>query len=168
MPATDPAGVLEREPALGLLAVAVPVAIAEVRALTEAARLALAAEAGQYIAEHGDDLMFRSKAGRSADAFTWLARGLACAAYQPGGVSFAGMHWCTARCCRCHDTGVVYVHACTCGGTVNAPAGVDHERDCGTEPCPRGCELPAEDYTELPIPPEPRAEEDVPVRDGLL
>ena len=30
----------------------------------------------------------------AGEVFNFLARGLACAAYQPGGVTFAGLHWC--------------------------------------------------------------------------
>lgn len=86
---------LESLPALGLLQAAVPIWIADMRSWPEEQRLEAAREAGQYIAEHGDDLMFRSKPGRSKDAFNQLARGLAAAAYQPGGITFAGMHFCT-------------------------------------------------------------------------
>jgi hypothetical protein len=82
---------LEEHPALGLLAVAVPMRIAEMRTLAEDDRMALAAEAGQYIAEHGDELMYRSRKGRSAAAFNQLATGLAALAFSPGGVTFAGM-----------------------------------------------------------------------------
>lgn len=32
----------------------------------------------------------------AGELFTLLARGLAAAAFQPGGVSFAGLHWCAA------------------------------------------------------------------------
>jgi hypothetical protein len=84
---------LHDHPALGLLEVAVPMRIAELRTLAEGNRLALAREAGQHIAEHGDDLMFRGKPGRSAEAFNQLTTGLAALAFSPGGVSFAGMHW---------------------------------------------------------------------------
>ena len=93
MPASDPAEVLAAHPALGLLAVAVPLEIAQLRSYTEGERLAIARECGAYIAEHGDDLMFRSKRGQSAKAFGRMARGLAAAAFQPGGVTFAGMHF---------------------------------------------------------------------------
>lgn len=31
----------------------------------------------------------------AGEVFDFLARGLACAAFQPGGVDFAGMHFCT-------------------------------------------------------------------------
>ncbi len=85
--------VLAGHPALGLLEVAVPMRIAELRTLPEGQRQALAAEAGQYIAEHGDELMYRSKKGRAAAAFNQLATGLAALAFVPGGVSFAGMRW---------------------------------------------------------------------------
>lgn len=46
---------------------------------------------GDVIAEHGDSLQYRDT--HSAEAFNRLAEGLAAAAYQPGGVSFAGMLW---------------------------------------------------------------------------
>lgn len=86
---------LEERPELGLLHVAVPMWIHEIRTWTEQQRMDQAREDGQHIASHGDNLMFKSKPGASADAFTALARGLACAAYQPGGVNFGGGHWCT-------------------------------------------------------------------------
>jgi hypothetical protein len=82
---------LADHPALGLLAVAVPLRIAELRTMSEGDRQALADVAGQFIAEHGDDLMYRSKPGRSAAAFNQLATGLAALAFTRGGVTFAGM-----------------------------------------------------------------------------
>lgn len=85
--------VLEANPALELLEVAVPLRITELRVLSDSERQELAGQAGQYIACHGDDLMFRSKKGNSAKAFSQLATGLAALAFCPGGVSFAGMHW---------------------------------------------------------------------------
>ena len=85
---------LDKHPELGLLAVAVPLYVMEVRAWTEKQRLAAARECGQYIASHGDDLMFKSKKGKPAAAFNKLAMGLACAAFQPGGITFAGLHFC--------------------------------------------------------------------------
>ena len=79
----------------GLLAVAVPIEVARLRGASDADRLSLAAACAQHIAEHGDDLQFRSsRKGATAAAFARLAIGLACAAYQPGGVTFAGLHWC--------------------------------------------------------------------------
>jgi hypothetical protein len=85
--------VLHKHPALGLLEVAVPLRIADLRTYSEDARMAMAREAGQYIASRGDDLMFRSKKGKSAEAFNQLATGLAALAFSPGGVTFAGMKW---------------------------------------------------------------------------
>jgi hypothetical protein len=78
------------------LQVAVPLWIHEVAKLTQAERLAAARECGQMIAEHGDDIIYLSpRKGETARAFNALARGLACAAYQPGGVWFMGTHFCT-------------------------------------------------------------------------
>ena len=91
MPAVDPEEVLHKHPALGLLEVAVPLQIADLRTYSEDARVAMAREAGQYIASHGDDLMFRGKKGKSAEAFNQLVTGLAALAFCPGGVTFAGM-----------------------------------------------------------------------------
>ena len=78
------------------LQAAVPIAILEMRSWAPEARQAAAAEWGQIIASHGDDILFRSaRKGDSAKAFTALARGLAALAYCPGGVRFLGIHWCT-------------------------------------------------------------------------
>ena len=77
------------------LAAAVPLHIHELRLTTDPpTRLKIAREAGEHIAHHGDAIMYRSKPGATAEAFNHLARGLACAAFQPGGVTFAGQHWC--------------------------------------------------------------------------
>jgi hypothetical protein len=60
----------------GLLATAVPLEISRMRAMGEAERSALARECGQYLAEHGDDVLYRSRRkGGSAKAFAALARG---------------------------------------------------------------------------------------------
>lgn len=54
----------------------------------------IAAEAGQMIAEHGDDVLFRSKKkGASAAAFNALARGIAALSFVPGGVTLFGLHF---------------------------------------------------------------------------
>ena len=78
------------------LSAAVPLYILSMTSLTDDERITLARECSQVIASHGDDIMFRShKKGKTAQAFDALARGLAAAAYQPGGITFAGLHWCT-------------------------------------------------------------------------
>lgn len=86
-------GPLSARPEMGLLEVGVRVEIDRIRGMPDTDRIALAAGCAQHIASHGDDLLFRSRPGASADAFAKLSTGLACLAYQPGGVTFAGMHW---------------------------------------------------------------------------
>lgn len=92
-PDPDP---LADHPALaGILPLGMLVALDEVGRLSETERMDLAREWGQVIAEHGDDLMYRSKRkGATASAFTGFIRGLAACAFAPGGVTWAGRHWC--------------------------------------------------------------------------
>jgi hypothetical protein len=85
------AAAIAAHPELFLLELAVPLWIEQMRGYSVSERLAAARTAGQFVAEHGDALMFRER--HSAEAFNQLARGLAAAAYQPGGVTFATMHW---------------------------------------------------------------------------
>lgn len=47
------------------------------------------------LAEHGDDLLYGGP--ECASLAAGLARALAVMAYQPGGVTFAGMHWEVSR-----------------------------------------------------------------------
>jgi hypothetical protein len=78
------------------LQAAVPLWIGRVRAMTLEQRQARAAELAQVIAERGDSILFRSgKRGESAAVFNALAEGLAIGAFQPGGVTAFGSHWCT-------------------------------------------------------------------------
>lgn len=56
--------------------------------------LAIAKEAGQFVAEHGDDILFKSpKKGATAAAFNALAKGIAALSFMPGGVTTFGMHF---------------------------------------------------------------------------
>lgn len=55
-------------------------------------RIGEARRASQVIAEKGDVLQFGGRG--AAAAFAALAKGLAAAAYSPGGVIIAGHHWC--------------------------------------------------------------------------
>ena len=73
----------------------VPLWIGRVRAMTPRQRQARAAELGQVIAGRGDSILFRGKRGQSAAVFNALAEGLAIGAFQPGGVTAFGCHWCT-------------------------------------------------------------------------
>lgn len=49
---------------------------------------------GQMIAEHGDNILFKSKKkGENAAAFNALAEALAILSFAPGGVTFLGLHF---------------------------------------------------------------------------
>lgn len=77
------------------LQLAVPLHIDELRNRDDQQRIAVARRCADVVASHGDDLQYGGK--RCAAAFNALALGLAAAAYQPGGVTFAQtLHWCTA------------------------------------------------------------------------
>lgn len=76
------------------LEIAVPLWIERVVTYPEELRLERARECAQVVAEKGDIIQFRSKKnGESAAAFNKLAEGIACAAFQPGGITFLGGHW---------------------------------------------------------------------------
>lgn len=76
------------------LSAAVPLWIMEYERLPIEEILALAPEASQYIAEHGDVIMYRgARKGETARAFNELAKGLAILSFAPGGVKFLGMHF---------------------------------------------------------------------------
>jgi hypothetical protein len=77
------------------LEVSVPLFIDRVRReYTEEQRFARARECAQIVASKGDVILHKSKTrGETADAYNALAEGLACAAFQPGGVTFLGMHF---------------------------------------------------------------------------
>jgi hypothetical protein len=48
----------------------------------------------QVIAEHGDNILFKSKKpGETARAFNALAEAIACLSFLPGGVTVFGQHW---------------------------------------------------------------------------
>lgn len=78
------------------LEAAVPLRILDMRDWTPETRINEAVFAMNAIDARGDVLQYGGgKRGDVAHAFKWLATGLAAAAYQPGGVTFAGRHWCT-------------------------------------------------------------------------
>lgn len=82
------------------LQVAVPLRMAELSRMTpyqRAGAIAVWREHGEeVVAYEGDHLLVAHPQARgdSAKAFNRMARGLAAMAYAPGGVSFAGLHWC--------------------------------------------------------------------------
>lgn len=76
------------------LSVAVPLWIERVRGYSEADRLARGRQCAQAVAERGDRVLYRSnKRGETAAAFNALAEGIACAAFQPGGIRAFGLHF---------------------------------------------------------------------------
>ncbi len=78
------------------LQAAVPLWIERVRHMTPGQRQARAAELADVITERGDVILYRrARRGESAAAFNALAEALAIGAFQPGGVTVFGSHWCT-------------------------------------------------------------------------
>lgn len=80
------------------LEAAVPLWIVELRRMPagqrERTRTVWARAGAESIAHKGDVLQYGSKRrGEAADVFSHLARGLAALAFQPGGVTFAGLHF---------------------------------------------------------------------------
>lgn len=80
------------------LRLAVPLHIAELRGASDRQRAFWGNDAANTVAAHGDILQYGGKTPKSrkqvAATFNQLARGLACMAYSPGGVTFMGVHWC--------------------------------------------------------------------------
>lgn len=90
------------------LDVAVPIAMLQLDAMTERQRqeaMAAWASAGaDVVASCGDQIQYRTAPSRATatcpaepgtrGAFAALARGIAAAAYVPGGITFRGRHWC--------------------------------------------------------------------------
>lgn len=74
------------------LQIAVPLNIMAMRDWSPERRCEVGRSRAATVASHGDDLMFGGK--HCAEAFNALAMGLAALAYQPGGASFLGLHWC--------------------------------------------------------------------------
>lgn len=76
------------------LSAAVPIWIEQLRVASPEYRTQRAQEAAKIVAGEGDNILFKGpKQGDSARAFNALAEGLACLAFAPGGVKFAGMHF---------------------------------------------------------------------------
>jgi hypothetical protein len=75
------------------LSCAVPLHAADLVTVPLSDLVAQAPAMGQYLAEHGDRLMFRSKRGETAEAFATCAKALAILSFFPGGVTFLGDHY---------------------------------------------------------------------------
>jgi hypothetical protein len=77
------------------LEAAVPLWIMQTAQLTPDQRSDRARTLATIIASQGDSILYRSlRPGGTAAAFNALAEGLALAAYQSGGITVAGRHWC--------------------------------------------------------------------------
>lgn len=66
--------------------------IAELRGTGFEERARRAHHCAQVVAEQADTILYGTK-GKTAGAFNRLAEGVACAAYQPGGVTVLGLHF---------------------------------------------------------------------------
>jgi len=75
------------------LQAAVPLWIERVRDWPFEKRKERALWASEMVASKGDVLQYGGKPGEAAIVFNALAEGLACLAFQPGGVTFLGDHW---------------------------------------------------------------------------
>lgn len=76
------------------LSAAVPLWIAQFKDRPWKEISQIASEASQFIAEHGDDILFKSKKrGATAQAFNHLAKGIAALSFVPGGVKIFGLHF---------------------------------------------------------------------------
>jgi hypothetical protein len=86
----------DAHPLAPALAMAVPLVIHDLRSCppdrrAEVMATWLDADAGQLLAEHADELLFRGEP--SATLFVALARALAALSFVPGGVAAFGQHW---------------------------------------------------------------------------
>lgn len=76
------------------LAIAVPMWIEKLASTTFDYRARRAHECAQVIGHKGDIILYRSPTkGETAEAFNRLAEGIACAAFQPGGIKCFGHHF---------------------------------------------------------------------------
>lgn len=75
-----------------MLPAAVPLWIHQLKDLPWSEITKLAAESSQFIATHGDTLMYKTK-GTTGQAFNHLAKGIAALSFVPGGVKIFGLHF---------------------------------------------------------------------------
>lgn len=75
-----------------MLSIAVPLWIERLQGSSFEERALRARSCSNYIAFHGDDIIYKTE-GKTALAFNKLAMGIACAAYQPGGIKVFGLRF---------------------------------------------------------------------------
>jgi hypothetical protein len=83
---------------LDTLTVSVPLCLAELQQLNPEERRiqvrAWSSAAAPVLVARSDLLLFSAKGSKGSGVFAHLSRGLAALAHAPGGVRFAGVHWC--------------------------------------------------------------------------
>jgi len=96
------------------LAAFVPLAVAEMRGWTDEQRCQAGRGLADTIGAKGDVLQYGGKG--CAEAWAALVYGLAIGAWQLGGVTFGGQHWCAAGCdCPAAHAQSRAVHTGRCG-----------------------------------------------------
>lgn len=75
----------------------------------------------------------------AGEVFNFMARGLALLACQPGGVTFAGMHWCAWPHPRCPNSRTLRKPPCCTCGDGECPAGPGDGYCRGCRFCANGC-----------------------------
>jgi hypothetical protein len=76
------------------LEIAVPIWIDQLRNSTFEERAARARRCAEVVGPKGDIILYRSQTkGETTEAFNRLAEGIACAAYQPGGIKVFGLRF---------------------------------------------------------------------------
>lgn len=100
---------------LDSLQLAVPLEIMRMARWSPEERVAAGHAAVDTVTTHGDALQFKgpnaAQRALTREAFVALARGLAVLAYQPGGVTFCGQHWCVDHAeCRAAEEAAAACH----------------------------------------------------------
>jgi len=104
------------------LGVAVPMRIEEMSTWDDAARQSMTTWSVDIVCAHGDDLLYGGE--HCAKAFNALAQGLAILAYRPGGVTFAGLHWCVGS----GHSGVTFTGPYCCDAEMERERAIERER----------------------------------------
>lgn len=99
----------------------------------------------------------------AGEVFNFTARALAVAACQPGGVTFAGVHWCAYRHPWCPNTrGKAAPVCCKCDSGCPVASGGDGECGAGCPWCQNGCQETCDhrrDQEQGPLPRDGRERE---------
>lgn len=104
-------GIVLDENLAAALQTGVPLRMQEIREWTPAGRANDAAWVAELMraGASADELLYGQQNGRPAAALAALVRALAALAYQEGGVTVAGLHWCASPHIEC-PTGPQWAH----------------------------------------------------------